>query len=119
MQAKDLPFIGTRVRILTDAAEGIAYLHCPAPGSAPLLHLDIKRCTILVAMNLIDLKLNKLILVPIFYLMDTGEQKCVTLALLGIFLSFHLKRATSVLSLSVAPGHMQRTNIWMDSLVPN
>ena len=43
IQDKDLPFIGTRIRILKDASEGLAYLHCSGPGNAPLIHLDIKR----------------------------------------------------------------------------
>ena len=88
-------------------------------------HLEANPYFILISRGIIVLqwysvfKLHYYDLVPTFYLMDTGEQKYVTSALQGTFLSFHLKRATSVSSLFMAPGLMQRTNIWMDNLVPN
>lgn len=43
LKKRDLPFIGTRIKILDDAAHGLAYLHCSGPASKPLIHLDIKR----------------------------------------------------------------------------
>lgn len=44
-QTCDLEFIGTRIRILHETAQGLAYLHCsgPEPDCKPLVHLDVKR----------------------------------------------------------------------------
>ena len=40
-----MPQISTRLRILHEAAQGVAFLHCTGAGLKPLLHLDIKRLT--------------------------------------------------------------------------
>ena len=41
----DLKFVGTRIRVLHETAQRLAYLHCsgPDPDCKPLIHLDVKR----------------------------------------------------------------------------
>ena len=38
-----MPQIETRIRILHEAAQGVAFLQCNEAGGKPLLHLDMKR----------------------------------------------------------------------------
>ena len=42
-QKHDMPYIGTRIRVLHQTAQGLAYLHCSTGTTKPLIHLDVKR----------------------------------------------------------------------------